>query len=349
MSATRTPTAYGRIFAPRQDWLDRAPEEPVLDPGIAIVDTHHHVWETASRGRYMLEELHADLASGHNVVATVFVDCHFSYRTDGPEEMKAVGEVEAVAALADESDRRFPGKARVAQGIVGNADLSLGDRVVPVLEAMVAAGRGRFRGVRNSAGWHPDPVIGNNHQGFGPGHYARPDFRAGLRHLSRMGLSLDALTYHSHHQDILDLARAVPEANIVMNHTGMPLGYGPYTGKLDEVAKEWRRLLPEIAKCPNVSMKLGGMMMRLAAYDYNALPAPPSSEELARHWRPWIEPCIEMFGAGRCHFESNFPVDKMGVGYKALYNAFKRIASGCSPDEKADLFAGTARRVYRLA
>ncbi|MGE0766196.1 MAG: amidohydrolase [Hyphomicrobiaceae bacterium] len=348
MSANSSATAYGRISAPRKEWLDRAPVEAVIEPELAIIDTHHHVWETPGRGRYMLDELHADLGSGHNVVATVFIDCHFSYRPDGPEEMKAVGEVETVARLAEESDRRFPGKARVAQGIVGNADLTLGARVEPVLAAMVEAGGGRFRGVRNSAGWHEDPVIGNNHQGFGRNHYAREDFRDGLRRMSRMGLSLDGLVYHNQHQDLLDLARAVPEANIVMNHTGMPLGYGPYTGKLDEVAKEWRRLLPEIAKCPNVSMKLGGMMMRLAAYDYNAIEAPPSSEELARHWRPWIEPAIEMFGASRCQFESNFPVDKMGIGYKALYNAFKRIASGCSADEKADLFAGTARRVYRL-
>jgi predicted TIM-barrel fold metal-dependent hydrolase len=349
MSASSTPTAYGRIFAPRQDWLDRAPPEAVLDPGLPIIDTHHHVWETKDRGRYMLEELLADTGSGHNVVATVFIDCHFSYRKNGPPEMRAVGEVEAVAKLAEDSDRRFGTKTRVAAGIVGNADLTLADRVEPVLAAMVEAGRGRFRGVRNSAGWHEDPIIGNNHQGFGKGHYAREDFRTGLRRMSRMGLSLDALVYHTQHADLLELARAVPEANIIMNHTGMPLGYGPYTGKLDEVAKVWRTHLPEIAKCPNVSMKLGGMMMRLAAYDYNQLPAPPSSEELARHWRPWIEPCIEYFGASRCHFESNFPVDKMGIGYKALYNAFKRIASGCSASEKADLFAGTARRVYGLA
>ena len=347
MSASTPSTAYGRIFAPRQAWLDRAPAEAVLEPDLPIIDTHHHVWETPDRGRYMLEELLADTGT-HNVVATVFVDCHYAYRTDGPLEMRAVGEVDAVARLAEESDRRFGTRTRVAAGIVGNADLTLADRVETVLAAMVEAGRGRFRGVRNSAGWHADPVIGNNHQGAGPGHYAREDFRDGLRRLSRMGLSLDALVYHNQHADLLALARAVPEANIVMNHTGMPLGYGPYTGKLDEVAKEWRRLLPEIAKCPNVSMKLGGMMMRLAVLDYNQLAAPPSSEELARHWRPWIEPCIEMFGAGRCQFESNFPVDKMGIGYKALYNAFKRIASGCSAAEKADLFAGTARRVYRL-
>jgi L-fuconolactonase len=341
------PTAYGRITPPRADWLARAPAEPILEPGLPIIDTHHHVWE--DRGRYMLEELGADTRSGHNVVATVFIDCRQSYRTSGPEEMRPVGEVEYVAALADKSDAAQPGGPRLMAGIVGYADLTLADRVDPVLDALIAAGRGRFRGVRNSAGWHEDPIIGNNHHGAGPGHYLRADFQAGLKRLTAKGLSPDALVYHHQHDDLLALARAVPQANIIMNHTGMPLGYGPYTGKLGEVYDVWRAKLPAIAACPNVSMKLGGMMMRLAAYDYNVVPAPPSSEELAEHWRPWIEPCIELFGAERCTFESNFPVDKMGIGYAALWNAFKRMASGASAADKAAMFAGTARRVYRLA
>ena len=144
------------------------------------------------------------------------------------------------------------------------------------------------------------------------------------------------------------LARACPEANIIMNHTGGMLGYGPYAGRAEQRFAQWRAGIAELAQCPNVSMKLGGMMMRLAAYDYNQLPAPPSSEQLAAHWRPFIEPCIELFGAERCTFESNFPVDKMGIGYTALWNAFKRLAAGASAAEKAALFAGTARRVYRL-
>jgi len=290
----------------------------------------------------------ADMGSGHNVVASVFIDCRFQYRTDGPAELRSVGEVEAVTKLAEQCEADHPGKTRVAQGIVGYTDLTLGDRVEPVLAALAAAGRGRFRGVRNSAGWHEDPVIGNNHHGAGPGHYLRADFRAGLNRLSAMGLSLDALVYHHQHADLLDLARACSDANIVMNHTGMPLGYGPFAGKEREVYAQWRSKLPDIAACQNVNMKLGGMMMRLAAYDYNQLPAPPSSEQLAAYWRPYIEPCIELFGPKRCTFESNFPVDKMGIGYAALWNAFKRIAANASADEKAALFSGTARRVYRL-
>ena len=346
MSTADQPTEYGRITPPRADWLARAPKEAILEPDLPIIDTHHHIWE--DRGRYNLEDMLADTGSGHNVVATVFIDCRQKYRTSGPEEMRPVGEVEYVAAVAEECLARYPGKTRVAAGIVGYADLTLGARVEPVLAAQIEAGRGRFRGVRNSAGWHEDPIIGNNHHGAGPGHYLRADFRDGLDRLTKMGLALDALVYHHQHADLLALARACPDANIIMNHTGMPLGYGPFSGKLKEVSVVWRKHLAEIAACPNVTMKLGGMMMRLASYDYNVVSAPPSSEQLADYWRPWIEPCIELFGAQRCTFESNFPVDKMGIGYAPLWNAFKRIAANASADEKTALFSGTARRVYRL-
>jgi predicted TIM-barrel fold metal-dependent hydrolase len=346
MSADQQPTAYGRIFAPREAWLARAPAEAILEPGLAIIDTHHHLW--SAPGRYLVEDLLADTASGHNVEATVFIDCRQSYRTDGPVELRPVGEVEYIARLAAQSDAAHGRKTRVAAGIVGYADLALGERVEPVLRALIEAGDGRFRGVRNSAGWHEDPMIGNNHHDAGPSHYLRADFRAGLNRLTRMGLSLDALVYHNQHADLIDLARACPDANIIANHTGMPLGYGPFAGKQREVYAQWRATLPALAACPNVTMKLGGMMMRLAAYDYNALPAPPSSQQLAAYWRPYIEPCIELFGARRCTFESNFPVDKMGIGYAALWNAFKRIAAGASGDEKIALFSGTARRVYHL-
>jgi L-fuconolactonase len=339
-------TAYGRIFAPRQEWLLGAPAEEILEPEIAIIDTHHHLWH--SPGRYLVEDLLVDTASGHNVEATVFIECHSNYRTDGPIELRSVGEVEFIAGLTSQYDAERRGKTRVAAGIVGFADLTLGDRVEPVLAALVEGGGGRLRGVRNSAGWHEDPVIGNNHHGAGPGLYLRADFRSGLNRLTAMGLSLDALVYHHQHTDLIDLARACPGANIILNHTGMPLCYGPFAGKQKEVYAQWRATLPEIASCANVTMKLGGMMMRLAAYDYNAIPAPPSSEQLAAYWRPYIEPCIELFGAERCTFESNFPVDKMGIGYAALWNAFKRIARGASVDEKLALFSRTGRRAYRL-
>ena len=179
--------------------------------------------------------------------------------------------------------------------------------------------------------------------------YARPEFRAGLARLSALGLSLDAWQFHPQLPGTIALARACPQASIVLCHCGGPLGYGPYAGKKDDVFKAWRADIVELAKCENVTVKLGGMMMRLAAFDYGAAAAPPSSTELAGYWGPYIETCIEHFGANRCLFESNYPVEKMGIGYAALWNAFKRITAGASREEKAALYSGTARRVYHLA
>jgi predicted TIM-barrel fold metal-dependent hydrolase len=202
--------------------------------------------------------------------------------------------------------------------------------------------------VRHSAAWDASDVIGNSRTAAGPHLYMQADFRAGLRRLARLGLSLDAWVFHPQLADVVDLARACPEATIVVCHVGGLLGYGPYAGRQQEVVAAWKPRMAELAACPNVVLKLGGMMMRLAAFDYRTAPAPATSEELAALWRPYIEPCIERFGAGRCMFESNFPVDKMGIGWAALWNALKRIAAGASPAEKQALFSGTARRVYRL-
>ena len=203
--------------------------------------------------------------------------------------------------------------------------------------------------MRHSCGYDADPIIGNSAPDIQPGLYLRDDFRAGMKRLTDLGLSLDAWGFHPQIPDITDLARAFPNSNIIMGHCGGPLGYGRYTGKGNEVFANWKASISELAKCQNVTIKLGGMMMRLAAYDYLGLDAPPSSEQLAAHWRPYVETCIELFGADRCIAESNFPVEKMGIGFHALFNALKRIASGCSADEKKAIFADTARRVYRLA
>ena len=359
MAQGPTKTAYGRIYPTRPDWLAKAPAEPIIDPDLEIIDTHHHLWQRTGGGaggeswdvpefRYLLHEFLADCATGHNVVGSVFLQCHSMYRNAGPAEMRPVGETEFVAGIAAMADSGGYGKTKVAAGIVGYADLTRGDWVTPVLEAHIRAGGGRFRGVRHSCGYDADPIIGNSAPDMQPGLYLRPDFRAGLKRLTDLGLSLDAWGFHPQMPDIVGLARAFPTTNIIVGHCGGPLGYGPYAGKQDEVFANWKRTTAELAKCRNVTMKLGGMMMRLAAYDYMALDAPPSSEQLANHWRPYIETCIELFGANRCIAESNFPVEKMGIGFAALFNALKRLAAGCSASEKAAIFADTARRVYRL-
>jgi L-fuconolactonase len=343
-----TPTSFGRIVAPDEAWLARHAPEPILEPARPCIDTHHHLWDRPDH-RYLLDELRADLGSGHHVVATVFLECHSMYRAEGPEAMRPVGETEFVAGIAAMSDSGRYGATRVAAGIVGFADLALGDRVEPVLEAHVRAGGGRFRGVRYSAAWDASPIIGNIGSVAGPHVLRRPEVRAGVARLAALGLSLDAWVFHPQLGDVIELARACPAATIIVGHCGGPLGYGPYAGKRDDVFAHWKASISELATCPNVSMKVGGMMMRLAAFDYGAADGPLSSGALATLWRPYIETCIERFGAERCMFESNFPVDKMGIGYAALWNAFKRITAGASAEEQSALFSGTARRAYRLA
>ena len=341
------PAQFGRIHAPDEAWLAGNPPEPILEPELPIIDTHHHLWDRGGH-RYFLPDFLADVATGHNVVATVFLECHSMYRAGGPAEMRPVGETEFVTGQAAMSASGKYGPTRVAAGIVGFADLTLGDRVEPVLEAHLRAGGGRFRGVRHSAAWDASDVIGNSEAAGGPHLYRRAEFRAGLAHLTRLGLSLDAWVFHPQLGLVAELARAHPDANIILGHVGGVLGYGPYTGKEKEVFAAWRAQMTEVARCPNVSLKLGGMMMRLAAYDYRTQPKPPTSTELAALWGPYFEAGIELFGPSRCLFESNFPVDKMGIGWAALWNTFKRITAGASPAEKQAMFAGTARRVYRL-
>jgi predicted TIM-barrel fold metal-dependent hydrolase len=338
---------FGRIYTPDDAWLAKAAAEPIIEPDLPIVDPHHHLWLRGGQP-YLLHELLADLNTGHKIVATVFEECRSMYRAEGPPEMRCVGETEFVAGIAAMSASGNYGKTRVAAGIVGAADLTLGERVEPVLVAQLRAGGGRFRGVRHSAGYDADPIVGNSRPDSQPQLYARPDFRAGLACLSALGLSFDAWLYHPQLADVVDLARDFPATPIVMGHVGGFLGYGPYAGRLDAEFAGWKRSMSDLAQCPNVVVKLGGIVNRGASFDFHTAAAPPSSETIAEVWRPYIETCIELFGANRCMFESNFPVDKMAIGYGALWNAFKRIASGASRDEKFSLFAGTAARIYRL-
>jgi L-fuconolactonase len=324
-------------------WLSQYREE-TLEPGLPIVDAHHHLWDRG--GGYFLDELLADTGSGHNVVATVFVQCGYGYRSTGPEALRPVGETEFVAGIAREAERRKL-KTRACAGIVGAADLALGDKVAEVLGAHIEAGGGRFKGIRH---------ITARHEAFDASLLPRPParqmadpvFRKGFGRLAAMNLTFDAWLYHTQIPELTDLARAFPQARIVLNHFGAPLGVGPHRGKRDEVFTAWLAAIRELAQCPNVHVKLGGFGMAIMGFDFHREASPPSSEKLASSWRPYVEKCVELFGAARCMFESNFPVDKAMFSYPVLWNAFKRIASGASATEKAALFHDTATNFYRL-
>jgi L-fuconolactonase len=331
-------------------WLAQRPAEAALEPELKIIDPHHHFWDTPQRGRYFLPDLLADIGGGHNIVATVFLECQAMYRQHGPAEMAPVGEVEFVNGIAAMSASGNYGPTRVAEAIIGHADLRLGARVRDVLEAEIAVGGGRFRGIRHGVAWDGDPAVGRFASRAVPPHLVRDaTFREGFAQLARLGLSFESWQYHPQLSDAIDLARAFPDTSIILNHVGGVLGVGPYSGRRQEILQTWQRDIKEFAKCPNVSVKLGGIGMTSFGFEFHERAVPPSSEELAAAWRQYIEPCIEAFGVDRCMFESNFPPDKQSCGYTELWNAFKRITAAASSGEKAALYSGTAARVYKLA
>lgn len=344
-------TTYAAGVSPhltvRPDWLALHREE-IIEPDLPIVDPHHHLWDRPNN-RYFAFDLLDDIASGHDIRATVAVEAGAMYRADGDDKMRPVGEVEFLNGQAAISASGAYGTPRIAAGIVGTADLRLGDRVRPVLEKLVRAGGDRIRGIRFISVWHADPTA---HASLArpPAHVLLdPQVRDGFAHLAPLGLSFDAWMYHTQLDEALDLARAFPGTTIILNHVGGAIGIGPYAGKRDQVFAAWRASMRSLAQCPNVHVKLGGLGMRLFGFDFASQARPPTSEALATAWRPYVETCIEAFGAQRCMFESNFPVDKGSCSYHVLWNAFKRIAAGASAQDKRWLFSETARRVYRLA
>jgi predicted TIM-barrel fold metal-dependent hydrolase len=335
-----------RIPAPNAEWLAQINEE-ILEPDLPIVDPHHHLWDMRGK-RYLLEDLLSDLNSGHNIVATVFLECAAMYRKDGPEHMKPIGETEFVNGIAAMSASGRYGKTKICAGIVGFADLTMGAAVEDVLAAQVAAGNGRFRGTRYGAGFDPSPQINNSHTNPPEHVYLDKTFREGFAKLAVFDLSFEAWLYHTQIADVASLADAFPDQRIVLNHFAGPMGIGPYTGKRAEILPKWQADMRELAKRQNVHAKLGGLGMVLNGYKFEDRPKPPGSEELANTWRPYFETCIEAFGPDRCMFESNFPVDKVTSSYAVYWNLFKRIASGASATEKKAMFLDTAARFYKL-
>jgi L-fuconolactonase len=331
-----------------QDWLALTPE-PTLEPELPICDPHHHFWdfrmERIPYQRYLLYELAADIHSGHHVRSTVFIEARAMYRADGPEEMRPVGEVEFVQGLAAASASGLYGPGRAAAAIIGHANLNLGDRVAPVLEALQAASPNRFRGIRHSVSWDPHPEVEN--RGV-EGQLASDQFRAGARQLARLGLCLENTLYFPQLPELAAFAKAIPDLTIISNHIGGLMRVGPYANRDTEVLDTWRRGIAAVAECPNVVMKLGGIGMPRTGFDWHTRQEPIGSEELANAMAPFLTYCIAQFGPERCMFESNFPVDKVSYSYNVLYNAFKRVSKSYSAPERAAMFHDTAARVYRI-
>jgi L-fuconolactonase len=338
--------ASGSHFSGAVDeaWLARQREE-IIEPELPIVDPHHHLWHHTGNV-YLFPELLADLSSGHQIRATVFEECGSMYRADGPEELRSLGETEFVTGVAAMSASGGFGTTRACAAMVGNVNLTLGLGIEPILEAHLAASGGRFHAVRFSTAWDADERVHKTVPR--PGLLAEPKFREGFRYLARFGLAFDAWVYHPQLGEVAALAAAFPDTPIILNHFGSPILGGPNAGRAAEVFVQWRAGMTALATHDNVHVKLGALPVRRPRAGGQTGPPPLSSEEIATAWRPFVELCIEQFGARRCMFESNFPVQKRWCSYAVLWNACKRLAAGASAGEKSALFSGTAAKVYRL-
>jgi predicted TIM-barrel fold metal-dependent hydrolase len=328
----------------RKAWLART-DEPVIEPDRPIVDPHHHLWhELRDLPRpYLAADLLEDLNSGHRIVQTVYVEAHeVGYLSAGPPELRPVGET---AFVLDQAAQLEALGGPPIGGIVGYVDLLRGEAVAPVLDAHLAAGQGRFRGIRQG----PSSDQNLSASSVEGGCFADLGFRAGVALLGRMGLIFEALVWHPQIPEVTALARACPDTAIILDHYGVPLGTGSYAEQRDDVFAQWQKDLAELAACSNVCVKLGGLAMPMTGFGWHERPDPPGSEELAAAQRPFFEQALAAFGPGRAMFESNFPVEKLSVSYKVLWNAFKRLASALSEPEKDALFRATAQRVYKLS
>ncbi|AWW74627.1 amidohydrolase [Erythrobacter sp. KY5] len=341
--------------------------EVILEPELPILDPHHHLWDLRAMmpmfpeprhrfietlvpvAHYTFDQFSADVSgSGHNIVASVFMECGAFYNSAYGEAKKVIGEVEYVNGVAAQSASGLYGPAKLCAGIVGHADLMLGESAGEVLDGLQAAAPGRFRGIRHAGAWDADPEVLGPPFAHPPERYLDTGFRRGFAELGKRDLSFDAWILEPQIPDVIDLAHTFPDTPICLDHCGTPLGMASYSGKLEERFGVWRENMIELGKCENVMVKLGGLAMHNCALPEQGPAAGIGSEELARLWKPYIETCIEAFGTKRAMFESNYPVDRWGATYPVLWNTFKRITSGASADEKADLYAGNAARFYRI-
>ena len=321
--------------------------EPALEPQLQIIDSHHHVLDD-ERGRYLVDELVEDLDTGHNIIATVGVEVGTMYRSGGAVAERPVGEVEFLNGISAMGESGRYGTTRLCAGIVGHTDLMLGVRAQPVLEALIAAANGRLRGIRHGVIWDTGDAARFGRRKVPPHQLLDFSFQRGFGLLAPLGLTFDAWQFHPQLPDLVELVRAFPDTSVILDHAGGLVGIPPHD-KRDEVFDIWRANIRELVQFPNVTVKVGGLGMLYCGWDFHLGGVPPSSEDLAAAWTPYVETCIELFGPTRCMMESNFPTDKQSCGYGVLWNALKRITQAYSPAEKAALYRDTAARVYALS
>lgn len=323
-------------------------EETIIDPDIPVIDAHHHLFDRPAL-RYMLEDYIADASAGHNIIASVYVETQAFARADGPELLRPIGEIEFATGVAAMSASGTYGPCRVCAAIVGYADLRAGDAVAQLLDRSLQIAPERFRGVRQVCIEHPSEAPYRYITHKPPrGILQHPHFRDGFRHLGRRGLSFDAAVFHHQLPEIAELADAFPDTAIVLNHLGTAVSMDMAEHDRAEVFRNWRDLLFDAARRPNIVCKIGGLGLPFWGFGFETHGDPVGYLELAAAWKPYVETAIEAFGADRCMMESDFPMDGRSCGFVPLWNALKHIVSAYSGEEKAALFQRTAARVYRI-
>jgi predicted TIM-barrel fold metal-dependent hydrolase len=329
-----------------------APEE-ILDPDLPCIDPHHHVWlmsdhrlkewiddwpsvgeVVADVPQFLFPELHANVTgSGHNFVATMYADAQMMFKADGPEHLKPVGEIEFANGLAAISASGEFGKVRLCAGIIGEADLT-SPLAEETLRAEIVAGGGRFRGIRAALPRDEDVAA----------------WVRGAGVLRDLGLTLNVFTTEPGLPHVIRVAEQLEGLPIIVEHVGAPTMAGEYAGTLQDRFPIWEANMRTLAGMPHLNLQLGALSVPFTGFASWRADPPWTSEQIAAEWAPYMVPAIEMFGADRCMFESDFPYMAGACTYQVLWNTFKRVArqAGASQAEKEDLFAGTARRVYSL-
>lgn len=342
-----------------------------------VIDPHIHLWDhrrTPRRTSVLVKAVGWNRAVLHRVAGWLFpsdlysffgkpdhiladyLGCDYGRDTGGRE---VAGFVHVQAGWEGRGPLGPVGETRWLEsldlpnlaGIVAFADLSLGPEVDPVLRAHLDASP-RFRGVRFMLAHHPDPGVHSFCERANQSWHGR--WRRGYERLAAHGLSFDAWCYHHQLDDLSALARDFPEVPVILCHLATPVGYGGAfagtgheAGERSEVARRWRDGIARLAEAPNVRVKLSGLLMPVLGWGHHRGPE-PEEERLADQLAPLIDFAIDAFGADRCMFASNFPVDKAGAPWATLFGAYERIVARRGEDERRALFFGTANRAYRL-
>lgn len=333
-------------------WLAQATEE-AAEPHLQLVDAHHHLWSD-ERGHYEIEELATD-AAGNNVVATVYVECGTGYKAAVDYAATRASPVDGFLLASDEvayARRVAEGRPTAegigaCRGIVGFANLLLGEKVRSVLEAEIEAGGGRFRGIRQATAW--DAAIGPlAYRNPPPGLLLDERFQDGFAELKPLALTYDAWVFFTQIPDVITLADRFPDTTIILDHFGGLIGVGPYVDRRNEAFKLWRTYIRRLAERPNVHLKMGGLGMISSGSMFHLDARPPHSADIVPIWKPFIEESVESFGPDRCLVGSNFPVDRQASSYTSFWNTYKSCTRQYSDQERRAILADTALRVYSL-